>query len=216
MWSEPWEVHAKWGILCTSHNPQWHHFPSSLEMSLIQSSLSPPQGNPSKAPYCKSWLEVEIQGHLLCASPYFFTFRESFSNEIDSPLLLRNLPFSRTHWLAPHSSPDPLPSTTIVVHHHFSYSHPDLPQLDAATLGFCTGPQRGPQSCVPRKTSTRIRDLSAEDIPLGIRLLWKAQDSGPESRRDLKVWSRKWVYLKIKHFSIQSFGNQSVSTSAKS
>lgn len=53
-------------------------------------------------------------------------------------------------------------------HHHFSCSLADLPQLDAATLGFST---QEPQNCVLPETSTRIRDLSPEDIPLRSRLL---------------------------------------------
>lgn len=95
------------------------------------------------------------------------------------------------------TKPPPLSCNCPHHHHHFSYSLPDLPQLDPAALEFST---QEPRSCVPPETSTGIRDHSPENVPLRSRLLWKVQNSGQKSRRDLKVWGGKWVYLKIKQF----------------
>lgn len=96
----------KMGVSCTSHNPGWQLLPSSLEMSLTQSSLEPPQGNPLKL------LPVIVADGWnsrmpLCASPSFFTFRGSpaKSDFLCPPPhpptpFLRNLSVSKIRWLA--------------------------------------------------------------------------------------------------------------------
>lgn len=133
------------------------------------SFLSPPQGNPSEAqkllPGRAGW-RMKFKGtsfellllslpsggallnQILYACPYSETFH--FPGYTDLPLI-------------PHQAHSP--------NHSHSSSHLDLSQLDAATLAFCTGPQRGPQRGTPPKTSTRIRHLSPEDIPFRTGLL---------------------------------------------
>lgn len=105
-----------------------------LRCPLTQSSFSPPQDNLSKAPYRESWLELEIQEHLRCASPRLFRGSLAKSDLLYSPYS-GNFHFpGRTDSSL---SLGPLPQLQLPPDHASFYPHPDLCQLNAAMLGFC-------------------------------------------------------------------------------
>lgn len=142
--------------------------PPSLEML-----LSLPQGNPSHAPWCESWLELKFEDTYFVPLLISLLSGEALLNQIfsiPSPLTQKPSIFQDALTHPPFfTKPTPLScNCPHHRHHHFSCSLADLPQLDAATLGFST---QEPQNCVLPETSTRIRDLSPEDIPLRSRLL---------------------------------------------
>lgn len=114
MWQGSREGYAKWGPLCTSRNPQWHHCLASLLRDVAQSTSRKPLSRSLVWELAGGW---NLKTRTLCLSLFLYfqgkpCWIRSF---IFQPPLLRNLPFSRMHWLTPHSSPSPLPSAAIAL-----------------------------------------------------------------------------------------------------